>query len=108
MKKQVGFGLVLLVMSVDLAFAQGSLDRASDRLDAARARNESRYNAVGNQPQTQTIVKEKVITVPVTSSTSDSAKGLVAKGASKPKTKRVVIQETVTVTKPAPMRINPY
>lgn len=98
-----------MVLSIDLAFAQGA-DRASDRLDASRARSESRYNAVGvNQPKTETVVTEKVITVPVPSPGGDArSAGFAAGGARKPRTKRVVIQEKVTVTKPAPLRINPY
>lgn len=109
MKKQVGVSLIALVMSVNAAFAQGAADRLNDRLDTSRARNESRYGTVGNAPQTETIVREKVITVPVPPSGGDArSAGFAADGTRKPKTKRVVVKETVTVTKPAPLRINPY
>lgn len=108
MRKQLHLALLLSLVSASSALSQGAADRASSRLDTSRAQNESRYSKVGSEGRTETIVREKVITVPVPASRGPEVKGFLAERTRKPKTKRIVVRETVTVTKPAPTRINPY
>jgi hypothetical protein len=107
MKKQLGLALLLSLLLAESAFSQGAADRASSRLDSSRARSESRYGTVGNEPQTETVVRQKVITVTVPDKGGPKTEGFVALRAP-PKKKRIVVQESVTVTTPRPARINPY
>jgi len=101
MKRQLGMALLLSLVSAGTGYAQ----RGADNLDISRARSEARYGTVGTQPETETIVRKKVITVPDTS----GPQGLgFAAGRAGPKKKKVVIKQTVTVTRPAPVRVNPY
>jgi hypothetical protein len=102
MNLQPGLALLLSLVTAGSAYAQG----AADRLDASRSRSEARYGTVGNQPETETIVRKEVITVPDTS--GPRTQGFAAGSAKPSRKKQVVIKRTVTVTKPAPVRINPY
>jgi hypothetical protein len=109
MRTQFCLALLSLLMSGEVAFGQGAADRASTQLDTSRAQTESRYNKLGNTPQTETIVREKVITVPApTPRSAAKSAGFVAERVRPVRTKRVVVRSTETVTKPAPLRINPY
>ena len=103
MNRQLGLALLFLLVTAGSAYSQN--DRGTDRLDASRARSEARYGTVGNQPETETVVRQKVITVTVPDTRSQ---GLAAGLARPPKKKQVLVKETVTVTKPAPVRVNPY
>src|SRR4051794_12015253 len=107
MKTQFCLALLSLLMSGPVAFGQGAADRVSTELDISRAQTESRYNKLGNEAQTETIVREKVITVPAPQNRARAA-GFVEERPSRAKTKRVVVRRIETVTKPAPLRINPY
>jgi hypothetical protein len=90
------------------AFAlAGAADRVDSRVDSTRAKTQDRLNTLKNdQPTQETIVKERVITVPVKKGAEQ--RGLLTEQAVKPQTKRVVVRRTETIQKPAPLRINPF
>jgi hypothetical protein len=111
MKRQLGMVLLLSLVSAGSAYAAGAGDRAGTRLDLSRSRSEARYGTVGNQPQTETTVTPpRVITVPVPdNSAAGQGRSFIAADRARPKTRRVTVPGTVTtVTRPAPVRVNPY
>jgi hypothetical protein len=109
MKAPLFLTLPLLLLTGGVAFGQGVADRISTQSDISRAQTEGRFNKLGSETRTETIVREKVIDVPVR--TTRKARGAELLGGNEPspvRTKRVVVRRTETVTKPAPLRINPY
>lgn len=109
MKAPLFLTLPLLLLTGGVAFGQGVADRISTQTDISRSQTEGRLNKLGNEPRTETIVREQVIEVPVR--TTRKARGVVRLGVDQPepvRTKRVVVRRTETVSKPAPLRINPY
>jgi hypothetical protein len=112
MKSKICLGLLLSLMWTGAAFSQGAADRVSTQIDTSRAQTESRYSKVGNQPQ----IEKKFIPPEYETVTVPDKRGarqgesLVA-GQGRPKTKRVLVPGTgtyTTVTRPAPVRVNPY
>jgi len=101
-------GMSLLTL-LSVASAQDASDRVSDRLDTSRAKTEERYNKLGNEEQTEKVVRPpQVITVPAETGRKKTARFLVEERV-RPKTKRIVIPgSVVTVTKPAATKVNPY
>ncbi|WP_140978004.1 hypothetical protein [Bradyrhizobium guangdongense] len=103
-----------MLLPNSLAFAQDAADRISTQLDLSRAQRESRYSTVGNQPKTETVVIPQRVIEPPAPRPSTGARptaGFVAETARpKPKPRKPIVipSQTVTVSKPAPTRINPY
>jgi len=110
MKQRVWLVLLLLALTCGCALAQGAADRAATRFDASRSQTQSRYGSVGNEPQTETTVTPpRVTTVTVPDNSKAKIQGFAAGQAKPVKKIRVVVPGTVTtVTKPAPVRANPY
>ena len=105
MNKKLAVAALCLLFTTSAALAQRAADRASDRSDSTRAKTIDRLNRV-QQDETETVVKEQVINVPVKLTTQ--AKGLMAGQRVNAKTKRVVVRRVETVPKPTPLKINPY